>query len=133
MVKKNLVRYSDVSYSDPHCTTLFDVQCESKNRSHLKQDFEIVIYGCQLPVNVDVDKQVLKVVDGESVQVGVGLVHLNRVQVLVRRNVFGQLKFLILTFCQQILQDSQLKYKIPNIEIQWGSGIWITNIWMVNF
>ena len=82
-----------------------------------------MIYGCQLPVNVDVDKKVLKVVDSESVEVGVGLVHLNRVQVLVRRNVFGQLKFLILTFCQQILQDSQLKYKIPNIEIQWGSGI----------
>ena len=77
-----------------------------------------MIYGCQLPVNVDVDKQVLKVVDGESVEVGVGLVHLNRVQVLVRWNVFGQLKFVFLTFCQQILQDLLFKNKTPNIEIQ---------------
>jgi hypothetical protein len=36
-----------------------------------------------LPVNVDVDKQVLEVIDGQAVEVRVGFVHLNCVKVFV--------------------------------------------------
>ena len=45
-----------------------------------------------IPVDVDVNEEVFEVVDGEAVEVGVGLVHLDRIQVFVRRNVFGQLQ-----------------------------------------
>ena len=45
-----------------------------------------------IPVDVDVNEEVFEVVDGQAIEVGVGLVHLDRIQVFVGRNVFGQLQ-----------------------------------------
>lgn len=47
----------------------------------------------KIPVDVDVDKKVFKVVDGEAVEVGVRFVHFDGIEILVGWNVFSQLKY----------------------------------------